>query len=181
MQEVTMSPIVGWGALNIIISPYKKFAVTTLPQVYSVIVLEDNRHNAAGLCRHKGYKPVSVVEKLAFLTVYVETSIFLNTLMHLFIIVCFNSVLTLILGNGDDMGWNDWLFLTVQKPKTLHYYHKWQRNTATTLDAVMIIHSTKPHFVNTASPRHNVYVRACCSFALQHRRAHMRCENDRKL
>ena len=76
MQEVTMSPIVGWGALNIIISPYEKFAATTSPQVYSIIVHEDNRHNAAGLCCHKGHKPVSVVEKLAFLTEYIETSIF---------------------------------------------------------------------------------------------------------
>lgn len=75
MQEVTMSSILGWGALNIIISPYEKFAVTTSPQVYSIIVHEDNRHNTAGLCCHKGDEPVSVVEKLAFLTKYIETSI----------------------------------------------------------------------------------------------------------
>lgn len=81
-----MRPIQGWGILNVIISLYKKLAATTPPQVYSIIVHKDNRYNAATLFCLKGYKPVSIVEKLAFLYVHIKTSSkYCDQLMFIFV------------------------------------------------------------------------------------------------
>lgn len=38
-----------------------------------MVVHEDKRYNAPDLFCHKGHKPVSIVEKLAFLKMHVET------------------------------------------------------------------------------------------------------------
>lgn len=64
-------PIEGWGILNIIISVYQNWAAP--PRVYSIIVHEDNRYNAADLFCHKEHKPVSIVAKLAFPKMHVDT------------------------------------------------------------------------------------------------------------
>lgn len=63
------------GIPNIITSLCKKLAATTQPpppQVYSIVVHEVNRYNAAGLFCHKGHKSVSDEEKLAFLKMHTE-------------------------------------------------------------------------------------------------------------